>query len=124
MLSHDLSMLAIAGSEDEPSVLNTSLYHQSNPMIDVSSSYQVGDVDENGFVCIGIEERKGKVNKDLDTTNYGHVSSDNGSDYSSDEGFGTEAGGDFRARSSQYKKSLDFLAEQGVSVRDIPKDSN
>ena len=32
------------------------------------SQYQVGEIDENGFVCIGIEERKVRKNKGLNRT--------------------------------------------------------
>lgn len=51
------------------------------------STYQVGEIDENGFVCIGIEERK--VHRKQKTGNkniFGDVNSfnsDNGSDDSS-----------------------------------------
>jgi len=45
-------------------------------------SYQVGEVDENGFVCIGIEERKTRDSCELNKTMGG---SESGSDYSSSE---------------------------------------
>ena len=55
-------------------------------------SYQVGEIDENGFVCIGIEERKvrGDMNRSQLIGDYkgGLINggfSDNASDYSSSE---------------------------------------
>ena len=45
VMHNDLSMMAAESSFDER-------HYKSG------SSYQVGEVDENGFVCIGIEERK------------------------------------------------------------------
>lgn len=49
-------------------------------------SYQVGEIDESGFVCIGIEERK-RESRDLNRTlvEKGGTYSDVGSDYSSSE---------------------------------------
>ena len=92
-------------------------------------SYQVGEIDENGFVCIGIEERKvlqgaagkgGSFMNDCSGTYASGSFSDNGSDYSSSE----EYSSGFSSQKSQYKKSLDFLVEQGVRVKDLPRDTN
>ena len=93
-------------------------------------SYQVGEIDENGFVCIGIEERKVQNNiKELNARSRSGtmVYSDQGSDYSSfDEdsnGFNS-MGSDSKSNRSKYKNSLDFLVEQGVRVKDVPQDSD
>ena len=77
----DLSMHPVDGSFD--SKMNRSM----------QSTYQVGEVDESGFVCLGIEECKvQKSRADLNRTTSlfqkagfgGDSYSDNGSDYSSD----------------------------------------
>ena len=95
----------------------------------MQSYYQVGEVDENGFVCLGIEERKvhKKTDKRLNKTFFGIEGSYNsGSDDSSCDEYssGYHSNCDAKSRDSSYKKSLDFLVEQGVRVRDLPKDSN
>ena len=92
-------------------------------------SYQVGEIDENGFVCIGIEERKvPNVNNEKAArmvTGPGGVGlSDQGSDYSSSEEYSSGFSSDTKSHASKYKSSLDFLVEQGVRVRDLPDDSN
>ena len=96
-------------------------------------SYQVGEIDENGFVCIGIEERKvlqgatgknGSFMADYSGTYASGSFSDNGSDYSSSEEYSSGFSSDAKSRNSQYKKSLDFLVEQGVRVKDLPRDTN
>lgn len=84
-------------------------------------SYQVGEIDENGFVCIGIEERKvhGEANQSMMAGGRGYKSalytpgsfSDNASDYSSSEEYSSGFSSDAKSRNSQYKKSLDFLVE-------------
>ena len=91
------------------------------------SNYHVGEVDENGFVCIGIAERKVRGSGDLDRGATGQrpvsggMYSDNCSDYSSAEEYSSM---DAKSHSSRYKQSLDFLVGQGVRVKEIPKNSN
>ena len=83
--------------------------------------YQVGEVDENGFVCIGIEERK--VRNGASQLNKTMIYKDGGlseSDYSSSEDYpsGEASKEGNTSMTSQYKKSLDFLLEQGVRIKD------
>ena len=76
----DFSMMASEGSESDS--------NQDRSM----QSYQVGEIDENGFVCIGIEERKVQNSKNLNKTTYGRPLpglmgsyNESASDYSSSE---------------------------------------
>ena len=72
-------------------------------------NYQVGDMDENGFICIGIEERK--LNQTMTVKGNGQL--DDVSDYSSSDGEYMSNGSDSnKSRASKYKESLDFLVEQ------------
>lgn len=98
--ANDLSMCA-----------NQSQHSADNSFINKSMlSYQVGDVGENGFVSIGIVERK-RGSKDLNRTmvdKHGSGNfSDAGSDYSSSEE--QYSSGMSEGHQSKYKKSLDFL---------------
>ena len=114
----DMSLLANANENSFDDRGNSSLM----------SAYQVGEIDENGFVCIGIAERKVRGSGDLDKGATGQrpvsggMYSDNCSDYSSsDQEYSSM---DAKSHSSRYKQSLDFLVGQGVRVKEIPKDSN
>ena len=122
-MAGDMSLIATdGGSENERSFTNQSV-----------GSYLAGSVvDDNGaggFVHIGIEERKVLVNDANKTMPlYGGpnsgFSSQNESDYSSSEEYSSGFSADGKSSQSQYKKSLDFLIEQGVRVKDAPRDSN
>lgn len=102
----DVSLIATDGgsSQFERSFTNQSML-----------SYQVGEIDENGFVCIGIEERKVRGrNGRFDHREAVYASGSysdyaSASDYSSSEEYSSAS--DAHSRQSQYKKSLDFLVE-------------
>ena len=71
-------------------------------------AYQVGEIDENGIVCIGIEERKvlrgtgtgGSLMADCSGTYASGSFSDNASDYSSSEEYSSGFSSDARSRNS------------------------
>ena len=74
-------------------------------------SYQIGEIDENGFVCIGIEERKVRGEATGGNTMMGGGGgyksafvagsfSDNASDYSSSEEYSSGFSSDAKSRNS------------------------
>lgn len=68
-------------------LLDDSIDDRKSSKLNHTMNYQVGQVDENGFVCIGIEERKVRGSSEL---NFGRGASggsysDAYSDYSSSE---------------------------------------
>ena len=93
------------------------------------SAYQVGEIDETGFVHLGIEERQvrpSRKEKKMNRTFFGYGGAadlNTTSEYSSSE-YDSDRSDMSVGKSSQYKKSLDFLVEQGVRVRDLPRDKN
>ena len=104
----DLSMMPSDGSSDRS--------YQS-----VGSTYQVGEIDESGFVHLGIEERQvrpSRHEKQMNRTFFGIGGAGNLESSSGYSSSGYSSNESSQENKSKYKKSLDFLVEQGVMVRE------
>ena len=102
----EMSMMPSDGSFNEREDLSFS-----------SGGYQVGEIDENGFVNIGITEKQVDRRDNMNKTFAGYTSSGFSSSggYSSSEGYSSERSSSSRGSkhriSAKYKKSFDYLVE-------------